>query len=518
MRRSFLYLVILLSGFSSLFGQNEVENGLVKYYYPNEQVSSEGLMKNGKPDGYWKTYYTTGIIKSEGLRTNFELDSTWTFYNQSGEITQRIDYKYGKKNGYSYSYSYERYSDGVPVSKELYLNDKKEGKAFFYYDNGNIREEVSYRNGHKEGTAMQFDKEGNITTLLQYHNNYLISREYVNRSDARGIKQGIWKTFYPDGRLNKEMYYDNGVLDGLYKEFNPNGTLALVLKYEKGKIVETKEETLAEEDLTVKREFKNDGKLSFVGNYREEMPVGIHRFYNPEGKVINSKIYDSGGHVVAEGIVDETGSKEGDWKDYYLTGEIRDIGNYLDNKKSGHWTYYYKNGKKEQEGNYIRDLPDGQWTWFYIDGNILREEGYFNGREDGKMIEYDSLGTVLTEGDYINGEREGEWLHSVGDHKEKGSYQTGLMTGVWKYYYPGDILRFEGGSVQGQANGKHKFYYPDGTLKEERSYEMGVRENNWKKYDEEGNLTMTIIYRNDVEYRINGIKVDLPKGSVKTFK
>jgi len=32
-------------------------NGYNKFYYPNGQISSEGMMRNGKPDGYWITYY-----------------------------------------------------------------------------------------------------------------------------------------------------------------------------------------------------------------------------------------------------------------------------------------------------------------------------------------------------------------------------------------------------------------------------------------------------------------------------
>ena len=79
-------------------------------------------------------------------------------------------------------------------------------------------------------------------------------------------------------------------------------------------------------------------------------------------------------------------------------------------------------------------------------------------------------------------------------------------------------MHFEGEFSQGMAQGKHKYYYPNGELKEERYYEMGIREKNWKKYDLEGNLEMTITYRNDTEYRINGIKVNLPKGSIRIIK
>ena len=47
---------------------------------------------------------------------------------------------------------------------------------------------------------------------------------------------------------------------------------------------------------------------------------------------------------------------------------------------------------------------------------------------------------------------------------------------------------------------------------------MGLRHRTWKKYDEEGILQMTITYRNDIEVRINGIKVNLPERDVKIIK
>ena len=53
---------------------------------------------------------------------------------------------------------------------------------------------------------------------------------------------------------------------------------------------------------------------------------------------------------------------------------------------------------------------------------------------------------------------------------------------------------------------------------EEQYYEMGIREKNWKKYDEEGNLVMTITYRNDTEQRINGIRVRLPDSDITLIR
>ena len=116
------------------------------------------------------------------------------------------------------------------------------------------------------------------------------------------------------------------------------------------------------------------------------------------------------------------------------------------------------------------------------------------------------------------GERDGGWIYQVGDHEERGSYVIGLREGTWKYYYNNGKLKYEGDYSQGNPDKRHKYYYPSGALKEEQYYEMGIRERNWKKYDEEGNIVMTITYRNNMEQRINGTRINLPESDITLIR
>jgi antitoxin component YwqK of YwqJK toxin-antitoxin module len=325
-------------------------------------------------------------------------------------------------------------------------------------------------------------------------------------------------SFYPSGKVYREMRYIDDQLDGLYKEFNENGNLILTMQYREGKIQEENEKTAYQDEIDFRRIVNDKGVLVSTGSYSKDKPIGIHRFYDEQGKITGGKIYDDTGDILSEGIINEEGSKEGEWKDYYPTGEVRGSGVYKNNQQSGKWSFFYRNGKKEQEGTYLRGLYDGKWTWYYDNGNIWREESYFNGREDGESVEYDIQGNIITKGEYINGEKEGPWFYKVNDHTEEGKYQTGLKSGIWKYYYDDGVLQFEGEFSQDLPEGKHKFYDPNGVLREERYYIRGIREKNWKKYDELGNLVLTVTYKDDQEYRINGTRIDLPKPSVTTLK
>ena len=101
--------------------------------YKNGQIQSEGFLKNGKPEGYWKTYYPNGKLKSEGLRENFALSGTWIFYNFEGDVTEKIEYLNGKRNGYTYSYSKKDNNEvSALTGKELYVNNKKQGVSEYF--------------------------------------------------------------------------------------------------------------------------------------------------------------------------------------------------------------------------------------------------------------------------------------------------------------------------------------------------------------------------------------------------
>lgn len=510
-----LVIVILVS--LSLNAQEINPNGYNKFYYPNGQISSEGIMIDGNPDGYWKTYYVTGIIKSEGKRINTLLDSIWIFYNQVGDTLEKINYKYGKKNGYNLIYKYDdnNYREGYIYSKELYLNDLKEGRSIYYYPNGKEHITINHVNGKKQGLGLEYSEAGQIITIFEYHNGYLINREKVNRIDQDAMKQGVWKEFYENGKIHFERNYLDGQLNGYYKEYEENGNLRFAIKYENGKVINETADVV--EDIEIRNIYDSNGIMVSSGSYKENIAIGIHRTYSPDGKVIASIIYDNYGEIVSEGIVNENGERSGNWKDYYKGGNIRANGKYVNNLRAGKWNFYRINGKTEQTGSYRNGKINGLWKWYYYNGQLLREEEYFNGKEDGMSVEYSEHGLIITEGEYINGEKEGKWYYEIGDHIEEGRYITGLRDGPWKYYFKNKNIKFYGSYRQGLPEGKHKYYYENGVLKEERYYERGLKQKNWKKYDIEGNIILTINYKNNIEKRINGIKVNLEK-DIKQIK
>jgi len=484
--------------------------------YPNGTVSSEGLIRNGKPEGFWKSFYITGVKKSEGRRTNFLLDSIWVFYDQAGDTTEKINYLYGRKNGWYYTYKKDP-SHGVYVwSKELFAADKKEGTAFIYFPDGKIQQTFSYNSGKKEGLSKEYDKNGNILSLLEYNNDFLVSREKINRTDNKGLKQGDWKDFYPNGGIKSERTFKDDMIHGYYKEYDTRGKLVVTMLYDKGAIVKSKVED--EPDIEIVNKHDENGKLIYSGPYRNKIPVGIHREYGKDGKVSNAFIYNDNGLLLSEGIVDESGNRNGKWKDLFANGKVAAEGQFSENRRTGPWKFYNSSEKIEQTGSFNNGRPDGLWNWYYENGSILREEEYFQGQRDGLSTEYSITGDVIAKGEFADGERNGEWKFKSGDLNEEGKYISGLKDGVWKSYYNNGKLKFKGNFVQGNPDGQQIFYFENGKVKEEQYFMMGLRQKTWKKFNEEGTQILVISYKDDVEISINGVKIKLSEGETRMIK
>jgi uncharacterized protein len=517
MKRTFLYIILFLSSAAlAAQGTENIQDGFHQFKYPNGVVSSEGLIRDGKPEGFWKSYYVTGIKKSEGKRTSFMLDSIWLFYDQAGDTTEKISYLLGKKNGYYLKYKKDPFAGVYLWSKELYAGDKKEGTGYFYFSDGKIQQTISYSNGKKEGLSREYDKNGNAILLMEYNNDFLLSREKINRSDNKGLKQGLWIDFYPDGKKKCEKNFRDDLLYGYYKEYDTKGNLTVTMLYDNGAIVKSKVED--EPDVEIVNKYGDNNKLIYSGPYRNKIPVGIHREFGKDGKVSNAYIYNDNGLLISEGIVDEAGNYNGRFRDYYPDKSIKDEGSYIDNRRTGVWKFYNSSGKVEQTGSYNNGRPDGLWKWYYENGAILREEEYFQGQRDGTFTEYSPTSDIVGQGQYSDGERNGDWKFKTGEITEEGKYIIGLRDGVWKSYYPDEKLRSKGNYIQGNPDGPHLFYYEDGKLKEEQYYKMGIRQKTWKKFSEEGAVTMSIVYKDDVEIIINGVKINLPESSTKLIK
>jgi len=479
-----------------------------KFYYPNNQLSSEGIMVNNMPIGTWKSYHVNGELKSIGKWNGGKLDSVWTFYNDKGYLVKKIDYHNGKKNGWYIEYftnPEQPVNIGKIKSRELYLNDAKNGKAFYFHEYGSVESVINFENGKKEGYALYFKKDKKPVKLEKYANNRLVESDLVNQF-KNSNKDGIWINLDENYNVVLISEYKDGQKYGYEKVLDKNGNLVSVSYYEKGKI----ESTGNKNNVKVyETSYKKDG-YKVVGNVLGNNKVGIHKYYN-NGKIEKAEEYNINGQLEGYGGLSESGHKTGEWVYFDSLARKTMSGTYKDGKRHGKWIFYYTGNNIKQTGNYYNGFLNGEWIWFYPNGDTLRLEEYSRGKENGLYWEFNDEGKKIVDGFYIDGEKDGKWYYNVGDITEEGQYVFGLKNGKWAQWYSNGNKRYEGNYIQGNAEGKHKFYYPDGTLMEEQYYISGYKEGNWKKYDKAGNVKLVITYENSIETRINGQRIELEK-------
>ncbi len=504
-----IFLFFLFNHSIAQQGSELNQNGYNKFYYDNGNISSEGLMREGRPDGYWKTYSLNGNIKSEGNRKNYELDSAWKFYDKKGKIVTEINYVKGKKTGLKKNWN----SAGFLTQEENYNLDIKQGAAFSYYPpedttqtKGPIKYKTPFDKGREHGIAYEYNKEGKIISILEYNYGVLKQQQQINRVDKAGEKNGLWKEFYENGKVKEETNFVSGKKSGYSKSYLPTGSLANIVKYEDDTLLLDVPELTT--NLEVRNEYYEDGSIKKTGTYLEGLAEGTHKEYSPEGKITNAKIFKEDS-LIGEGLIDEAGNRQGPWKEFHPSRQLKAKGDYANGLRIGDWLFFFPNGKLEQKGRYDKKgRPQGLWQWYYPNENLLREENYLNGQREGTLTEWNDSGKVITKGDYIESLKEGKWFYQIQDYREEGVYKTDNKDGPWEsYYVENGHLRFAGKFIEGLPDGKHSFYYYDGRLSEEGKYIMGNKDGKWQYFNPDGTLLLTISFKNGREVKFDGVKV-----------
>lgn len=522
--KTFIVFCFFTGVMSPASAQTVNPNGYNKFYYENGKLSSDGKMREGKPDGYWRNYYKNGNLKTEGNRRNFLLDSIWKFYDEKGRLTKTIGYLEGKKNGPTRVYDTLQ----KLISLENYTNDQKEGLSRYFYKSGKTKTIVPFTKGKQDGTAYEFSQDSTIVGISIFKAGILQSFERINQKDENNKKQGIWKEFYPDYQVKKEMRFNDDSLDGYVKEFDKKGSLLSTRKYDNGRRI-LKAPEIA--NVEVYKENYDDGTLKYEGVYSDGVAIGTHYRYKkreqcdslPFLKNDTSNIYeyklvchfmpvpDSAfeyfdGTVIAKGAVDSLRNRIGIWNEYHHTGEFRGKGMYKDGNRVGEWEFYYASGKLEQKGKYDKKgRTQGAWKWYYENGKLMREENYVNGKHEGEFRDYDENGKVTLQGNFVDDKKEGRWLYETPEYLEFGNYTNDQPDSVWKsYYMPGKVKRYEGKFEAGEPVGIHTFNYPNGSRVFIGNYISGMKDGDWKYYDDSGINYLTITYKNDIEIKWQG--------------
>ena len=329
-------------------------------------------------------------------------------------------------------------------------------------------------------------------------------REVVNRTDKFGLKQGSWKYFWPNGNLHIEAQYLNDKKHGFFKYYDENGEFLYVEKYENDQLVKDAKET---KQMERRQTYHPNGQVAISATYYNGRPDGVRRDFDSTGKITNGYLYEDG-WLRYEGITDLNGLRQGLWKEYYPTGELRSKGKYKNSKPIGEWNFYFTDKTIEITGSYnSKGQKIGEWFWFYSTGDTMTVANYEDGELEGRYIEYDEEGQPVTEGQYMAGYEEGMWKYRNGTAIESGRYEGGLREGIWKSWFESGKLASEIQYSDNVLDGKYVLYWENGNIRLTGKYENGLQEGVWQLYDEEGNLSITTLFREGKELKWNNYTI-----------
>lgn len=188
-------------------------------------------------------------------------------------------------------------------------------------------------------------------------------------------------------------------------------------------------------------------------------------------------------------FVDNNGWKQGRWKKFHPTGYKRYVGQFKDNKPVGTFYYFDDLGKKLSTLIYKNDTAFA--TYFHLNGKIMAEGKYYNQKKHGLWKYYDNLEVLSSTENYNLGTLHGKRIvyFSNGNPAKTEYYTNGLQNGKVKEYFDNGNLKYKANHVDGNPDSLVVFYYPDGKIKREGKYKFAVKHGKWSFYDEQGVIT-----------------------------
>ncbi len=309
------------------------------------------------------------------------------------------------------------YDGGLATALD-YQNNLPQGKASYYYENGNPKMLGAFDRGESTGIWEYYFESGQLN----------MKGELIT-----DVRQGEWSFYFENGNLKSRGHFIDNQRDGIWNFF-----------YEDGKL---KAQALYEDGQGVYKEFYSSGSLKMEGQNVQGRSVGAWSFY-----------YETG-ELEAEGLF-EDGLKTGLWKYYHKNGNTQGVGYYVEGKKSGRWTYYHEDGVVSSQGDLKEDIKDGFWKLFYESGKVKGQIEYTDG--EGTYEEYYENGRLKQKGQLNQKGKQGLWEYFTENGKLEGQANFTNDVGEYTGYYPGGSTKMTGTIANDKRIGDWQLYNPDG--------------------------------------------------------
>ena len=366
-----------------------------------------------------------------------------------------------------------------------------------------------------------------------------------------GKKDGLFTTWYENGKKNYEATYKKGELNGLYTEWDKNSN-----KIKEGSYVNKLMEGewyFYYFNMNSKRWMSMTGsfKSGDGGNPNENSGVPtngrhglfksfyengqkLNEFYYKDGKIdgLNTYWYENG--QKEQELTFKAGKAEGLRTDWYENGNKRLEGTYKDGKLDGLWSQWWENGVKMSEVTFKKGKDDGLHTKWHENGQKMSEQTYKNKKQDGLGTIWYENGQKSSEVTYKDGKKDGLALlwQSNGNKQYEAAFKDGKEDGLFTLWYYEDSFfkRFSPNTQNGQKSSEGTFkdrkldglyteWYINGQKSSEITYKDGKIDGLYTDWYENGQKQYEVAYKDDT---IDGLYTDWYENGQKraevTFK
>ncbi len=215
-----------------------------------------------------------------------------------------------------------------------------------------------------------------VVFLFFWMNFMAFSQDSINRTDASGLRQGVWRKLDKEGHKVYDGQFQNGYPVGEFRYYYPNGKLKTIsILSNEGKMAKT-------------ATYAINGRKIAEGSYKNEKKDSLWKYYSDyDGLLLSEESYTFG-------------NKNGSSKTFYPNGNVAELIHFIDGKKEGEWVQYFDDGKIKFKGFFAGDEKEGAFTGYYPGGKINLSGSYKSGHKDGIWIFYEENGAVIRSDTY----------------------------------------------------------------------------------------------------------------------
>lgn len=160
----------------------------------------------------------------------------------------------------------------------------------------------------------------------------------------------------------------------------------------------------------------------------------------------------------------------------------------------------FKNTAFEPKGKTVAGKKEGEWKTFYLNGNLKSIENYKNDTLNGPKVAYGPNENLRAKYFYKMGIMVDSFImyHSNGKiNSLEWKDENGKSQGVFKIFHENGLLSQIGKHKDGHLDDTSRTFYENGKAKEIEFYKDNKKNGTWLYYAQNGNLIKAENYRND---------------------